>query len=113
MAPFGFLWQAFNAALSFWARLSARPPLAFGQPLTLIGVFCLRTAPFWAVNSVGIFNPPLTVHKFAFAVSAEYFPWGSVSSKELTGASGTWANVDEVIPALLMNVSPTRSMVIP
>ena len=28
-------------------------------------------------------------------------------------ASGTWANVDEVIPALLMNVSPTRSIVIP
>ena len=33
------------------------------------------------------------------------FPCGNVSSKELTGASGTWANVDEVIPALLMNVS--------
>jgi hypothetical protein len=106
-----FLWQAFSAAASFWAR-SCAAVFAFGQPLTLIGVDWWITAPFWATNSVGIFNPPLTVHKFAFAVNALNLPWGNVSSKELTGASGTWANVDEVIPDLLMNVSPTRSIVI-
>jgi hypothetical protein len=32
-----FLWQAFSAAASFWAR-SCAAVFAFGQPLTLIGV---------------------------------------------------------------------------
>jgi hypothetical protein len=85
-----FLWQAFSAAASFAAR-SCAAVLAFGQPLTAIAVFCLSTAPFWAVNSVGIFNPPLTAHRLPLAVNALNLPCGSVNSKELTGASGTGA----------------------
>ncbi len=94
-----FFFRFFALRLVFFFTL-----LAFGQPVTLIFVDWWITAPFCATNSVGIFNPPLTVHKFAFAVSAEYFPWGSVSSNVLTGASGTVLNVLLVIPALLMNV---------
>lgn len=33
--PLAFLWQAFKAALSFWARTCAAV-LALGQPVTLI-----------------------------------------------------------------------------
>jgi hypothetical protein len=40
------------------------------------------------VNCVGIFNPPLTEHRLAFAANALNLPSGSVSSKLLTGAVG-------------------------
>ena len=45
------------------------------------------------------------LHRFPFAASAEYGPWGKVSSKLPTGWSGTALNVLLVMPALLMNVS--------
>ena len=55
----------------------------------------------------------VSAHRFPFAASAEYLPSGNVSSKLPTGASGTVLNVLDVIPALLMNVVPTRSIVTP
>ncbi len=86
--------------------------LCLGQSVVVMGVVCLMVAPFWAVKTVGIFS--LVAQRFPFgAASAEYGPWGSVSSKLVpTGWSGTVANVLLVIP-LLMNVSPCRSTVTP
>src|SRR5277367_6061719 len=109
LEPF-FLWQAFKAALSFCARVRA---LVFLQPVTVTGVSWLRVAPFCPTKSEGIFNPPLTVHRFPFAASAEYFPSGNVSVNVLKGWSGTVLNVVLVTPALLMNVVPTKSTVTP
>ena len=83
----------------------------FAQPVTPIGVDCLMTAPFCATNRVGIVS--LLLQRFPFAARAEYLPSGSVSWKLPTGASGTVLNVLLVMPALLMNVSPCRSSVIP
>ena len=126
----------------FPRRLALTFPLALPQPVTVIGVFCLTTAPFWAVNAVGIVSEawsvvgtlrvtvllwplPLIVtflltstvfvrvHRLPLAASAESLPSGSVSSKLVTGWSGTVWNVLLVIPALLMNVSPCRSIVKP
>ena len=37
--------------MSFWALVRVA---AFGQPVTVILVFCLTTAPFWAVIVVGM-----------------------------------------------------------
>ena len=62
-------------------------------------------------NSVGITS--LLLQRFVFAVSAAYGPWGSVNSNVPTGTSGIVLNVLLVIPALLMNVEPTRSTVAP
>ena len=59
-------------------------------------------------NSVGIAS--LVAEVAVRCQGAICGPWGSVSSKELKGTSGTDVNVDEVIPALLMNVFPTRSI---
>ncbi len=58
------------------------------------------------MNSLGIVS--FCPHRLPFAASAEYLPSGRVSSKVLKGWSGTVLNVVEVIPALLMNVVPTR-----
>ncbi len=48
------------------------------------------------------------MQRFPFAASAEYGPSGRYSSKLETGTSGMFVNVELVIPALEMNVSPTR-----
>src|ERR1700722_230670 len=114
----------------------------FAQPVTWMGVFWCISSPFWAVNAVGItsglavvcltlrvtvFLWPLllmvtffltstvfvTAHRLPLAARAEYLPSGSVSSKLPIGWSGTAANVLLVMPALLMNVSPCRSIVTP
>ena len=69
------------------------------------------TAPFCAVNAVGIFRALL--QRFPFAANAEFLPCGSFSSKLPTGTSGNVRNVLLVIPALLMNVSPCSWMVVP
>src|SRR5580698_4320567 len=82
--PFAFLWQAFSAAVSFCARVSA---FFFAQPVTLIFVDSLIFSPFWARNSVGIVS--LLVQRFPLAASAEYLPWGRFSSKLEIGWSGT------------------------
>jgi hypothetical protein len=46
-----FLWHALSTLRSFCARARA---LTFGQPVAVILVTCLSTAPFWAVMTVGI-----------------------------------------------------------
>jgi hypothetical protein len=83
----------------WWALLDLRALRAFfaflalGQLVTVILVFCLTTAPDWAVIVVGMtrlvpqklpFGPVLV-----FAPSAEWGPCGSSVSKLVTGASGT------------------------
>lgn len=73
-------------------------------------VWCI-VVPFWAVNVVGMFS--LWVHRLPFAASAEFGPWGSVSSNVPTGSSGIAGKVELVIPFLLMNVSPCRLSVTP
>src|ERR1700722_6570690 len=86
--------------------------LCFTQPVTPIGVFCLMVAPFWAVNAVGITS--LGWQRLPLAASAEYLPWGRLSSKLPTGASGMVWNVLEVMFVFgLMNVSPCRFRVTP
>jgi hypothetical protein len=70
----------------------------------------LITAPFWAVNSVGILS--LEAHRLAFAARAECGPWGRLSSKLLKGASGVALKVFVVIPFLIW-VLPMRSIVMP
>ena len=82
-----------------------------GQPVTATFVVWLSRAPFCPTNSVGIDS--LLVQRFPIAASAEYGPWGSISSKLETGWSGTVLNVLEVTPVLLMKVLPTRSIVMP
>ena len=51
--------------------------------------------------------------RLPLAARAEYLPSGSVSSKLVTGWSGTVLNVLLVIPALLMNVLPVRTIFTP
>ncbi len=80
------------------------------QPVTLIGVDCLSTAPFCAVNSLGIVS--FEAHRLALAASAELGPWGRLSSKELKGTSGVALKVEVVIPFLIC-VEPTKSTVTP
>ena len=75
--------------------------------MTAIFVDSWISAPFWATIAVGIAR--LDVQRFPFAASAEYVPSGRYSSKSSKGTSGTVLNVVLVIPALLMNVAPTRS----
>ncbi len=82
-----------------------------GQPVTAIFVLVLISAPFCPTNSVGIAS--FSLQKLPFAASAENGPCGSVSSNVPTGTSGTVLNVELVIPALLMNVEPTRCTVTP
>jgi len=53
------------------------------------------------------------LHRLPLAASAEYGPSGSVSSKLVTGWSGTVLNVELVIPAGLMYVLPVRTIVTP
>ncbi len=92
--------------------LRARPALrAFGHPVTAIVVLRRIVAVSCATNSVGIAS--LLLQRLPFAASAENLPSGRVSSKVPTGTSGTVLNVLLVIPALLMNVVPTRSTVTP
>jgi hypothetical protein len=82
--------------------------LAWGQPVTWIGVLSFNCAPSCAINEDGNLN--LCLQRSPFAASAEYGPSGRDSSKLVTCTSGTFVNVELVIPALLMNVSPTRSI---
>src|ERR1700728_1408643 len=84
-----------------------------GQPVTWICVLCLKTAPFWATNLVGIFSFARDLQRLPFAASAEYLPSGRYNSKVPTGTSGTVLNVLLVMPALLMNVVPVRSTLTP
>src|SRR6202035_3794770 len=78
----------FPFALPLWRLLLALCNFfALGQPVTPIGVFCLIVAPFCATNEVGIFSASL--QRLPGAASAEYLPWGRVSSNVPTGASGT------------------------
>src|SRR3977135_3508402 len=91
----------------FRAVLALRAFLDFVlHPVTVIGVDRWMLAPFCAMNDVGIFK--LLLQRFPFAASAELRPCGRYSSKLLIGTSGTWLNVELVMPALLMNVSPIR-----
>ena len=76
-----------------------------------MGVFWCMVLPFCAVMIVGICR--CVLQRLPFAASAEYLPCGSVSWKVVTGWSGTVRNVELVIPFLLMNVSPCRSIVMP
>ena len=114
----------------------------FAHPVTLTGVDSWISAPFWAMNAVGIARDSTTclvvflvtflvlpwtfsftvffvvtdfvgAHRLPFAARAEYLPSGSVISKLVTGWSGTVWKVLEVIPALLMNVEATRLIVKP
>jgi len=107
-----------------------------------MGVFWWITMPFWAVNDVGITSEPatrlrtlrvtvrvwpllltltlrltrtvfVTPQRLPFAARAEPGPCGSVSSKLVTGWSGTVRNVELVMPCFEMNVSPCRSIVKP
>ena len=99
--------------------------MGFAQPLTVIGVLCLISAPLCATNSVGIVSaaiffllltvtnfvlPPtrlrtrlLTVtvvpasHRLVLAPSAENGPSGRFSSNVPTGTSGTVWNVELVM----------------
>ena len=90
--------------------------------MTLTGVDSWISAPFWPMNAVGIASDratglldlagdvrlwPLTLtvtffltvtvfvaaHRFPFAANAENLPSGNVSSKLVTGWSGTVLNV--------------------
>jgi len=79
--------------------------------VTVIGVLWRIPMLSWAMNSVGIAS--LLLQRLPLAASAENVPSGSVSSNVPTGTSGTVLNVLLVIPALLMNVAPTRSTVTP
>src|ERR1039457_2657071 len=81
------------------------------QPPTLLFVLWWISAPFWPTNAVGIAS--LLVQRLPLAARAENLPSGSVSSNVPTGTSGTVLNVLLVIPALLMNVVPTRSTIVP
>ena len=87
--------------------------LRLGQPVTLIFVFCLITAPFCAVSSVGIVSVPL--QRFAlFAVSAEYGALGKVQFEGLrTARPGPALKMDVRTPFLEIAVSPCRSIVTP
>ncbi len=96
-APAPLFLLGFALALGFFA---------FGQLVTPIFVDCLICSPFCAVNIVGIAS--FDLHRFPLAASAEFGPCGRFSSKLATGWSGTVRNVELVIPALLMNVSPCR-----
>src|SRR5580693_5984588 len=53
--------------------------LCFGQPVVVIGVVWCSSAPFCALNAVGIFK--VLWQRLPFAASAEYGPCGSFSSK--------------------------------
>jgi hypothetical protein len=71
-----------------------------------------RGAIFWLDLEVEGRRPVFApAQRLSSAVRAEYLPSGSVSSKVLRGLSGIALKVVEVIPDLLMNVSPTRSIV--
>ncbi len=85
----------------------------FAQPLTAIFVVSWIAAPFWPMNSVGIVSLLASVQRLPFAARALYLPSGNVSVKLENGWSGTVLNVVLVIPDLLMNVVPTRSIVTP
>src|ERR1700720_414217 len=87
-----------------WERLT------LGHPETEIFVFCLITLPFCAVIAVGMTSDCL--HRLPFAVSAEFGPVGSLSSKLDTGTSGTVAKLEVVMP-FVMFVLPTRITVTP
>jgi hypothetical protein len=103
--PYSVDWRCYF--FLFW------PFLCFEQSFTLIGVDWCITAPFWAVNAVGTFSPPLTLQRLVLAARAELAPCGSFSSNVPIGTSGTWRNVELVMPAFEMNVSPCNCTVVP
>ena len=99
---------------SCWRRSAFRFAFTFSvgsQSVTSMWVSWLRVAPFCPTNAVGMSR--FCWQRLPLAASAEYLPSGSVSSKVSNGTSGVEANVEDVMPALLMNVSPTSLIVTP
>ena len=74
-------------------------------------VFCLMTAPFWAVIVVGMIER-LRAEAAERCRAPSCGPVGRFSSKLETGTSGIDANVEVVMP-LLMFVLPSRITLTP
>ena len=82
-----------------------------GQPVTSMWVSWLISAPFWRDEFCR--HREFALAEVAVRCQGGVLALGEVSSKLPKGTSGTVLNVLLVIPALLMNVSPTSSTVTP
>ena len=98
----------FVAALSFFCLSLV---LCFGQPVTLIFVFCLITAPFCATKFCGYRERARFAEVRAVSGQRGVGALREGQLELVNGASGTALNVEVRTPLREIAVSPCRSIV--